>query len=90
MRAAFSKWILIENALVFSLVTQGAGAVVNVALNYFMIPKFGVTGAAYATLLSYAFASFFSLALYPKTRPVFFMMVKSFLFVFRYIKPRAT
>lgn len=90
MRAAFSKWILIENALVFSLLTQGAGVVVNVALNYFMIPKFGVTGAAYATLISYAFASFFSLALYPKTRPVFFMMVKSFLFVFRYIKPRAT
>ena len=90
MRAAFSKWILIENALVFSLLTQGAGALLNVALNYFMIPKYGVIGAAYATLLSYAFASFFSLALYPKTRPVFFMMVKSFLFVFRYIKPRAT
>lgn len=90
MRAAFSKWILIENFLVFSLLTQGAGAFINVLLNYFMIPIFGVTGAAYATLLSYAFASFFSLAFYPKTRPVFFMMVKSFFFIFRYLKPRAT
>jgi O-antigen/teichoic acid export membrane protein len=89
MRAAFSKWILIENFLVFSLLTQGAGALVNVVLNYYLIPEFGVTGAAYATLISYAFASFFSLAIYRQTRPVFFMMTKSFFFAFRYLKPRA-
>ena len=64
MRAAFSKWILIENALVFSLITQGAGALVNVLLNYLLIPRFGVQGAAYATLISYAFASFLSLIIY--------------------------
>lgn len=85
MRAAFSRWILIENVLVFSLITQGTGAVINVVLNYFLIPKFGVYGAAYATLGSYAFASFFSLLLYKKTRPIFFMMFKSLFFVFRYI-----
>ncbi len=84
MRAAFSKWILIENALVFSLITQGAGALVNVALNYFLIPSFGVQGAAYATLISYAFASFFSLLIYSKTRPVFIMMLKSIFSPFRY------
>lgn len=84
MRAAFSKWILIENALVFSLITQGAGALVNVALNYLLIPSFGVQGAAYATLISYAFASFFSLLIYSKTRPVFIMMLKSVFSPFRY------
>ncbi len=84
MRAAFSRWILIENALVFSLITQGAGAVVNVFLNYILIPKYGVQGAAYATLISYAFASFFSLIIYKKTRPVFFMMLKSIFILFRY------
>lgn len=89
MRAAFSKWILIENFLIFSLITQVAGAVVNVILNYFLIPKFGVIGAAYATLVSYAFASFFALLLYPKTRPVFFMMLNSFFFMFRYFRPKA-
>ncbi|MDO3720308.1 flippase [Marinobacter sp. chi1] len=88
MRAALSKWILIENILVFSLLTQGGGALVNILLNYFLIPEFGVVGAAYATLLSYAFASFVSLALYSKTRPIFFMMTKSFFFVFRYLKLR--
>src|SRR5690554_2609025 len=86
MRAAFSKWILIQNALIFSLVTQGLGALVNVVLNYFLIPEFGAQGAAYATLISYAFASFFSLAIYSKTRPVFVMMAKSLFCVIRYSK----
>lgn len=86
MRAAFSKWILIQNALIFSLITQGLGAFVNVVLNYFLIPEFGAQGAAYATLISYAFASFFSLAIYSKTRPVFVMMAKSLFCVIRYSK----
>lgn len=84
MRAAFSKWILIENALIFSLITQGAGALVNVVLNYFLIPRFGAQGAAYATLISYALASFFSLLICSKTRPIFIMMLKSIFSPFRY------
>ncbi len=85
MRAAFSKWILIENALIFSLITQAAGAIINVLLNLMLIPKFGVDGAAIATLFSYASSSFLSLALYSKTRPVFFMMTKSIFVLIRYL-----
>lgn len=84
MRAAFSKWILIEGALFFSLLTQGAGAVINVALNYFLIPVYNGKGAAIATLISYAVASFFSLILYKKTRKVFWLMTKSFFAPLRY------
>lgn len=61
MRAAFSKWILIENVLIFSLITQGLGTLVNVALNFLLIPKYGGYGAAIATLISYSVASYFSL-----------------------------
>lgn len=32
----------------------GAGAIVNIAANYALIPRLGILGAAYATLLSYA------------------------------------
>ncbi len=84
MRAAFSKWILIENALMFSLITQGAGAFLNVALNFWLIPIYGVRGAAAATLISYSVASFFSLVAYKKTRPIFLMMLNSFAAVWRY------
>ncbi len=84
MRAALSRWILIENALYFSLLTQGLGAVSNVALNYILIPIHGGQGAAWATLISYAIASFFAVFLYPRTRPVFWLMLKALLAPLRY------
>lgn len=82
-RALFSKWIHIEKVFVFSTITQGLGACSNVILNYLLIPQYGPTGAAVATLVSYGFASYFGLALARQTRPVFWMMTKSFLLVFR-------
>ena len=85
MRAAFSKWILIENVLIFSLITQAFGASTNVMLNYWLIPIHGGEGAAYATLISYSVASYLALSLYSKTRKIFWMMTKSFLAPVRYI-----
>lgn len=84
MRAAFSKWILIEGALMFSLITQGLGAVANVGLNFLLIPHYEGIGAAYATLISYAMASYISLLLYKKTRPIFWMMSKAMISPIRY------
>jgi O-antigen/teichoic acid export membrane protein len=85
MRAAFSRWILIEQVLMFSLITQGMGAIVNVILNLVFIPEYGGLGAAYATLFSYATASYLALAFYDKTRPVFIMMSLAILSPVRYI-----
>jgi len=84
MRAALSKWILIENALYFSLLTQGLGAVSNIVLNYFLIPIYGGEGAAWATLISYAIASFLALFLYRRTRPVFWLMLNALIAPVRY------
>lgn len=85
MRAAFSKWILIENVLIFSLITQGLGALVNVLLNLYFIPEFGGVGAAYATVISYITASYFSLVIYSKTRKVFWMMTLAIVSPLRYL-----
>jgi O-antigen/teichoic acid export membrane protein len=84
MRAAFSKWILIENVLMFSLITQGLGALANVALNYWLIPIYGGLGAAYATLISYAMASYLALLFHSKTRVIFNMMSKAIVSAIRY------
>jgi len=85
MRAVLSKWILIEHVLMFSLITQGMGALANVALNYWLIPIYGGEGAAYATLISYATASYLALVLYSKTRLIFWMMTKSIFSPIRYV-----
>jgi len=52
----------------------------NVILNLILIPKYGIVGAAVATLISYSVAVF-SIILFPKTRKQFFMVMKSLLFV---------
>jgi O-antigen/teichoic acid export membrane protein len=84
MRAALSKWILIENALYFSLLTQGLGAMSNIVLNFFLIPLYGGEGAAWATLISYTIASFLALLLYPRTRPIFWLMLNALTAPVRY------
>ncbi|MCQ2030441.1 flippase [Stutzerimonas zhaodongensis] len=84
MRAAFSRWILIEGALMFSLITQGLGALANIGLNMLLIPRYGGEGAAMATLISYAIASYAALLVHKKTRPVFYMMTKSIFSPVRY------
>jgi O-antigen/teichoic acid export membrane protein len=85
MRAVISKWILIENLLVLSVVTQGCGAVLNVLLNLILIPSLGGVGAAVATLVSYAAASYFSLLFNSRSRVMFLMMSKAMLAPIRYI-----
>lgn len=77
MRALFSKWILAEELFKLSLVTQGMGALSNVILNYFLIHSMGTIGAAWATLVSYSVASYFSLLFHQRSRILFLMMTKS-------------
>lgn len=45
--------IYVEKKTKYLPFITGLGAIVNVAANFLLIPKFGMTGAAYATLISY-------------------------------------
>lgn len=79
MRALFSKWLLIEDIPKYSLVTHGSGAIINLLLNSLLIPEHGALGAAWATLASYAMASYLGLFLFPKTRCMGMLMTNSLL-----------
>ncbi|MBX0301729.1 flippase [Cryobacterium sp. 1639] len=68
MAAVFSKWIVAENLLVASLVRHALGGVLNVGLNFWLIPQIGLIGAAYATVISYAVASYVSCFIGSRTR----------------------
>lgn len=83
MRALFSKWIIMEDALIFSLVSTGIGAVPNILLNLFLIKPYGAYGAAMATLISYAGASYLALFVVPKTRTIAWMMSRSLILPMR-------
>ena len=86
MRALLSKWLIMEHLLKYSLVTQGGGAVFNILLNFMLIPVYQGVGAAYATLISYAVASYFALFLSKETRPMAKIMTRSIFFPLRWLR----
>ncbi|MDK9693917.1 MAG: flippase, partial [Sulfurimonas sp.] len=73
------KWLLNENLQIFSTINTTIGAIVNVVLNYVLIQKMGIVGAAWATLISYFIAAYFCLLFWKKTRVNFINLSKSLL-----------
>jgi len=74
---ASAKWYITENRQILSLQRTLLGVLVNVGLNLFMITKYGATGAAYATVISYAIAGMFFDLVQKETRPMFRMKLRS-------------
>ena len=54
----------------YLLVPTAAGALSNVALNFYLIPRHAALGAAWATLISYSLAWFAVLMAFRQTRPL--------------------
>ena len=50
---ASSRWLLTENLQMLSFWRTFNGVVINIMLNFILIPKYGIQGAAIATSLSY-------------------------------------
>jgi O-antigen/teichoic acid export membrane protein len=74
--AASSQYLIAENYNTLTFIRTGFGALVNIALNIFLIPKLGMMGAAIATLIAYASANFFIIFI-PKVSSQGVMMFKS-------------
>jgi len=76
---AQSPWDISKNLLKLSLYRTVVGAIINVGLNLYLIPRYSAMGAAIATVVSYAVSGVFANAFSAKTRPIFFMQMRSFL-----------
>jgi O-antigen/teichoic acid export membrane protein len=61
MGAVLSKWLIAEGKLWSSVIRHWVGAILNVGANLLLIPVYGLTGAAVATVLSYAAANYVAL-----------------------------
>jgi len=75
---ASSKWFLSENLQLYSFVYQALGAVMNITLNFILIKHVGITGAAWATVISYACVAYFLNFVCPKTRSHFYRLSEAF------------
>lgn len=75
------KHINLINKQKYTLITTSSGAFINVIFNLFFINSYGIAGAAYSTLLSYAISNYISLFLIRGLRTNFYMINKSFFLV---------
>ena len=73
---ASSQYLLVENYTKISFLRTFIGAIINVILNIILIPRYGINGAAIATLISYFIATFF-IVFIPKTSNQAVLMLKS-------------
>ncbi|MGO2091882.1 MAG: flippase [Microbacterium gubbeenense] len=89
MAAVYSKWIIAENLLWASLIRHGAGAVLNVLLNFALIPIIGLMGSAIATVVSYIFASYLACFIGVRTRVAGVQMNLAIVAPIRYIIRRS-
>ena len=80
---AQSPWDLAENYTRLSLMRTTGGAVLNIALNCFLIPRYSVMGAAVATVVSYAFSSYLLNLVSKRTRKIFVYQTRSLFFLGR-------
>ncbi len=76
---ASSQYLISENMTKLAFFRTLMGMIVNVILNYILIPVYGIVGAAIATLISYSFATI-AIGFSKKTYYQLLMMIKSVLF----------
>lgn len=74
--SASSQYLLAEGYTMISFKRTAAGAIVNIGLNFWLIPLYGGVGTSIATLIA-CFVSTFWILLIPKTRSQGIMMLKS-------------
>jgi polysaccharide transporter, PST family len=77
MGVATSSWFVAEGLTHVSFRRSLIGAISNIVLNLILIPKYAGIGAATATVISYALASFLSNATHPQTIKIFKLQIKS-------------
>lgn len=63
---ASHQWLMAENLSRFSFITTSMGAISNILLNFWLIPRHGGVGAAIATAISYAISSHVSCLISPR------------------------
>lgn len=74
-------WLTCENKGKYSLFYSATGSVINIILNSLLIPKYGMYGAAVATLISQFMANIVSFAFFKDTRSLSKYAVKAILFI---------
>ena len=74
---ATSSYLIAENKTIFLLFRNVLGMLVNVTLNWLLIPVYGIKGSAFATFIAYLFTAYLSSCLYKGMWSLFIMETKA-------------
>ena len=74
---ASSKWLVAENLQRYLFFRTALGALINVGCNLWLIPIYGIKGAAFSTLIAQGVVGFLSLSFFKKTRHNFLLAANS-------------
>ena len=80
---ARNKLLIAENQTIFIMVATILGAVSNILLNLYLIPRYSGAGAAVATIVSYCLSSYLACLFWQPTLKHFRMISASFLVLLR-------
>ncbi|KTD88412.1 flippase [Paenibacillus etheri] len=76
--SARGVWLVSEGLQKYSMAYIAAGCIINISLNYFLIPSYGGYGAAVATLISQITVAIIAPAFFKPTRISSMMMLRAF------------
>ena len=76
-----SLHIIFINGQKYLMISQVIAVLLNIILNYFLIKKFGIYGAAAATSISLFFSLFISNLFFTEIRFIFWAQLKSIFFL---------
>ena len=83
---ANGKQLLIENLQKISLINRTIGAFLNIIFNMLLIPRYGISGAAVATIISQSYATYWGLLFFARTRKFFWDLTQAIFFWNRFRK----
>ena len=75
---AGTRWLINENLQLFSMAYTTLGAICNIALNFLLIPRYSIYGAALATVIAQLIAGVLANSLNKRTRKIFELQLKAF------------
>lgn len=73
LRCLVNKWFILEGMYKKLFILEFVGGLMNIILNFYLIPKLGIVGAAITSLISYSLISYFGLLFFKDSRKVFYI-----------------
>jgi O-antigen/teichoic acid export membrane protein len=86
LKAASANWLVINHMQIFSLYRNILAVVINVCLNYALIPIYGIAGSAISMLITLFIVMYLLNAVTPATRPCFMFQTKALFLQFLFRK----